>query len=377
MSSNLSIKVLSNRGFDYSSLDAETMSFVQQQTGEIRSLMKRTAQDVIEIGQKLIEVKQRLEHGQYRKWIEAEFNWGKSTANSFENVAKQFTNVQNLDVFAPSALYALAAPSTPKEAREEAIALAQTGKKISYTVSQEIKQKHKSKLAKPESESIEQSLLSKKSRLTRAEIEEKANNFSLISSAVVNPTAPALQQEQSKVVDLYSSTSRKLSIATAKTTENVRFSDDSKSPQSECWWRLGNHLLYCGEPHSQQFQEQLPEKIALAVAFPATHNWHWGNLSSKINSSLILHSKYQDIDLKLLRELLKNALELYTEGQETVFWAFVPDPALLLLTENLDCQCFLAESDIERCEAVIQAWRQIGGKVEKLLVDNSSEKAVG
>ncbi|NJO97824.1 MAG: DUF3102 domain-containing protein [Pleurocapsa sp. CRU_1_2] len=98
MSSNLDIKPIPDKAFDYSSLDTECLDFVQQQTGEIRSLMKRTAQDIIEIGQRLIKVKKLLGYGQYRKWIQAEFNWGKSTANSFENVAKQFAGVQNLDV---------------------------------------------------------------------------------------------------------------------------------------------------------------------------------------------------------------------------------------------------------------------------------------
>lgn len=129
MSSTTPVKVQANKEFDYSSLDAETLHFVRQQTIEIRALMKRTARDIIAIGQKLIEVKQHLGYGQYRKWIETEFTWGKSTANSFENVARQFANVQNLDIFAPSALYELAAPSTPVSAREEVIARAKAGEK--------------------------------------------------------------------------------------------------------------------------------------------------------------------------------------------------------------------------------------------------------
>ena len=54
--------------FDYTSLDAETSQFVQQQTGEIRVLMKRTAQGIVEIGHKLIEVKKKLGHEQPGFW---------------------------------------------------------------------------------------------------------------------------------------------------------------------------------------------------------------------------------------------------------------------------------------------------------------------
>jgi len=377
MSSNLSVKVLSSTSFDYSSLDAETMSFIQQQTGKIRSLMKRTAQDIIEIGQKLIEVKQRLGHGQYRKWIASEFGWGKSTANSFENVARQFADVQNLDAFAPSALYELAAPSTPKTAREEAISLAQTGNKISYSVSKEIKKKHQTNLTKSELKATEKSFSSVKSGLVTAKEKENTPNLHLLSSTVVEFPTSVQQPKQSRNVNIDAPVAEILAISTAKTTTSSLRAIDFKSSKSERWWRLGNHYLYCGEPTSVQFQARLPEKIALAVAFPGTHNWHWGNIESKINSSLTLYSKYKDVDLRLLRELLHNALELYTEGKETVFFAFVPDPALLLLAESLDCQCFLAESDVERCEAIIQAWKQIGGKVEVLLADKFIEKAVG
>ena len=142
MSSSLSVKSLSNQNFDYSNLDAETVYFIKEQTGEIRTLMKRTAQDIIQIGQKLIEIKKRLGYGQYRKWIETEFHWGKSTANSFENVARHFADVHNLDIFAPLALYELAALSTPESARQEAITKAQAGEKIGYKLAQEIKKKH-------------------------------------------------------------------------------------------------------------------------------------------------------------------------------------------------------------------------------------------
>lgn len=84
--------------------------------------MKRTASDIIEIGQKLIEVKERLAHGQFGGWLESEFGWDQRTAQNFMRVGGQFKNenFSHLD-FAPSALYALAAPSTPEPTRQEAI----------------------------------------------------------------------------------------------------------------------------------------------------------------------------------------------------------------------------------------------------------------
>ena len=71
------------KGFDYDSLDAETTQFVQQQTGEIRVLMKRTAQSIIEIGSRLVDVKARLGHGRFLDWLASEFEWSWQTAKRF------------------------------------------------------------------------------------------------------------------------------------------------------------------------------------------------------------------------------------------------------------------------------------------------------
>lgn len=110
--------------FDYASLDAATAIFVEQQTGEIRILMRRTAQDIVEIGRRLISIKEKLGHGYFLKWLVTEFDGHRDTANKFMQVAKEFGNVEmsKISTFEISALYRLAAPSTPQAARDEAIA---------------------------------------------------------------------------------------------------------------------------------------------------------------------------------------------------------------------------------------------------------------
>jgi hypothetical protein len=37
--------------------------------------MKRTAQDIVDIGQKLIEVKQQLGRGNFEDWLKVGFDW--------------------------------------------------------------------------------------------------------------------------------------------------------------------------------------------------------------------------------------------------------------------------------------------------------------
>lgn len=124
-------------GFDYKSLQVEQRVLVQQCASEISKLLRQQLYNVVEVGQKLLEVKQALKSdGLYRQWIESEFPWEKSSANRFEHVALQFANVPNWAMlgerFDLSALYILSAPSTPDAVRQKAIALATSGERVSH-----------------------------------------------------------------------------------------------------------------------------------------------------------------------------------------------------------------------------------------------------
>ena len=142
--------------FDYAALGGETAGFVQQRTGEIRALMRRTAHDIIEIGLKLIDVKARLGHGHFLAWLNAEFGWHRDTANKFMHVAEQFANTEmsEISTFAPSALYVLAAPVAPEAARAEALARAAAGEPISHALAREIVARHRDGQFLPQSPAI-------------------------------------------------------------------------------------------------------------------------------------------------------------------------------------------------------------------------------
>ncbi len=80
----------------------------------IRTRMKRTVEDIIEIGRDLIAAKERIGHGGFGDWLEAEFDMSDSAATKFMQSAERFggknVNFTNLPT---SVLYLLAAPSTP------------------------------------------------------------------------------------------------------------------------------------------------------------------------------------------------------------------------------------------------------------------------
>ena len=99
-------------------MEIVVMTKLMELADEIRALSKQTRESVIAIGNKLIEAKEHLGHGNFLPWIEEEFKWSDFTAHQFMNVAKATTkneNFSNLSV-PISALYLLAAPNTPEEA---------------------------------------------------------------------------------------------------------------------------------------------------------------------------------------------------------------------------------------------------------------------
>lgn len=102
--------------FDYKTLDEETRQFIQQKADETHGLLKRTAEHVLHIGQNLKAIKEKLPHGQFLPWVEAEFGMSRWTVRNFINVADKLEDKwRNFHHLPVSVLYELAAPSTSEE----------------------------------------------------------------------------------------------------------------------------------------------------------------------------------------------------------------------------------------------------------------------
>lgn len=117
--------------FDYSALDTETADFARLRADHIKGLYRNTIRNVKDIGIALLDVKAKLEHGQFGKWIEGEFAWSDRTAQNYMNVAEHFKN-ENISLLnlPTSALYLLAAPSTPEDVRDNILERAESGEEI-------------------------------------------------------------------------------------------------------------------------------------------------------------------------------------------------------------------------------------------------------
>lgn len=104
--------------------DAELARYAR----EIRTFGK---QAIIEIGKRLIECERLCKaEGRWLQWLKTEFGWSRITADNFINVALAAARVKNFDSLnvPVSALYLLAAPSTPDEVID---AVAERGERLS------------------------------------------------------------------------------------------------------------------------------------------------------------------------------------------------------------------------------------------------------
>jgi hypothetical protein len=132
--------VVVSPGFDYSRLEGPVAERVQSAADRIREKVKRTLLNIIEVGEDLLSVKEALPHGEFGKWLKAEFGWGERMAQNFMSVAERFGKseiIADLKI-APAAGYLLAAPSVPDEARGLALDRAEAGEQITTAVAKRI-----------------------------------------------------------------------------------------------------------------------------------------------------------------------------------------------------------------------------------------------
>ena len=94
-----------------------TETNIGQLTAEILILKQQTAQNIIEIGKRLIQVKEMLPHGEWGKWLAEKVDFSDRTARNFMRVANECSNRQAFSDLPISKVYALL--DLPLEDREE------------------------------------------------------------------------------------------------------------------------------------------------------------------------------------------------------------------------------------------------------------------
>lgn len=318
---------LTQDNFDYTQFDNDTSIFLQGEAGKIKGLLTQTIETIVEIGTRLIEVRKSLKHGQYRQWLHAEFEMSVRTADNFTRVAKCFhdANFSELDI-AKSALYLLAAPSVPDEAREEALDIAKD-ERVSKRRATEIIESHKDA-------STEESL----------------------------PTPPPhkaktgkryrRKEAQKKSKDRTSSTSRK----------------DLQVAKGEVWSLGRYHRLFCGDATSQKFQRLVPKDISLVIYFPDDVNGWPTSIPDNVNTVWSFYTALDDFHLDHLRENLESCISGTTDPGETIAMLGLPHPSLFILIEQLEVSCVCAEPDPNICTDAVTAWTVTTKRMAKRVI---------
>ena len=90
---------------------------IDQITLEINFYKAQTAQNIIEIGKRLIEAKQQLQHGEWLPWLRDKVEFSERSARNFMEIAQQFSNRQPVADLPYTKLLALL--QVPEADREE------------------------------------------------------------------------------------------------------------------------------------------------------------------------------------------------------------------------------------------------------------------
>jgi hypothetical protein len=132
--------------YDYSLIPDASRNRVQSAAVDIVRHGKRAQESLILIGERLLEIKEILDHGQFTAWCETEFSFTQRTAQHMMNVAQTFGGEKRngFSLLGDATLYMLAAPSTPEAAREQVITEAEaTGSRPSVARVKEVIAQHK------------------------------------------------------------------------------------------------------------------------------------------------------------------------------------------------------------------------------------------
>jgi Protein of unknown function (DUF3102) len=110
--------------FEYSAFSSELADAARKIAERVRG---RTQKAIFDNGRDLLGMRDKLEHGLFLKWVEAECGFGKSTAYNLMNAVERFGDkLPTVGSLPPATIYRLAAPSTPEPIREAVVSRSPT-----------------------------------------------------------------------------------------------------------------------------------------------------------------------------------------------------------------------------------------------------------
>ena len=128
--------------FAYGQLASSVRTDIEDQAQAIRGLLENTTKNVIQIGVRLQFVRNRIGRDCFQGWLRSEFQWSQPVASNYMAAAREFSELDCIGKFQPSALFVLARRKVPQTAREEAVQAARRGEQITKSGAMAIISKH-------------------------------------------------------------------------------------------------------------------------------------------------------------------------------------------------------------------------------------------
>ena len=308
--------------FDYGKFDKETASLLREETFKINSIMKKTVENIIQIGGSLYKVKAKLDYGSFTRWVEDELPLDYTTANNFMKVFDTFDSRKQeiaelgLNV---SVLYLMAARNTPETFRDEVFRRSRIGEPLTFAEAKQLKKEY---------------------------LERSQNKTTTIDVSASTETEEISSQPNDRQNSAPKTKTKQQQIVGVVRQQKV--------------WKLGSHLLYCGSANSPTFRDFVNSlTISLNIGFPNFSDWTQETLFPvEARSTLVYKTLIPNIDFESILRILQPSIEFSTEENDKIVFSFLPYPELLLLSEKLACDCFIAEPDPAKCKAIVARWQQ-------------------
>lgn len=220
------LTLIEELNLDYSGFDGAAE--IKAGICRIKSRLKRSVNDIMEIGRELITLKELLPHGQFSPCLKAEFELSIDTAQNFMNSWERFGKNGIIPNLNPTALYLLAEPSTPDEVIDLALETAAKGEKVSVA---EVKEWKKSQ-AKP----------------SKGKPTAKPKQAEPAQPAIVETATPVSEE----LPDLDNSTTQSESVEPSNEADEKHLA--FKGKQSTIHWWLNELLNSTGIANKKQVQ---------------------------------------------------------------------------------------------------------------------------
>ena len=130
--------------FTYSGLPAPVAAEIEAATTRIKDRLSRLVPDILETGRDLQEVKGKLQHGRFERWLTQEFDMTNRTARRFMQAATWAEGKTDMvSDLTPNTIYLLSAPSTPESVQQQVLDDLEDGKPVNHREVREVVQEAK------------------------------------------------------------------------------------------------------------------------------------------------------------------------------------------------------------------------------------------